>query len=1345
MIKGDYYLGLDIGTNSVGWAVTDENYNLVRAKGKDLWGVRLFEEASTAEDRRSHRTSRRRTDRKKARLQLLREIFEEEVEKIDKGFFNRMDESKYWLQDKKTEGKYALFNDGDFTDKDYFNDYPTIFHLRKALMEGNTSGDIRLYFLAINQMMKRRGHFLFEGQKFSNVPDVEGVLDDLHRVLTESPFDLDIDEDFIQEFRDIIEEFDLKKTEKNNMFKKLINDLNLEKVQIKQLTAITRLVVSGKAPLSDIFNNPSLKEEEVKDVEFDGDKFEEKGDEIEEILGGDFELIQILKRVYDYSKLKEVLSDYTSISQAQVAKYQKHAGDLVKLKKLIRKYDDMNKTSYKEVFVKTDQKCNYVNYVGSTNKNGRKISVKKCTSEDFLKYLGKKLKSICDSEDPSYLHIANDIEKGIFLPKQIVSTNGVIPYQVHHYELQAILGNMVLDYPEFLKEDEDGIKLVDKIDKLFRFRIPYYVGPLNPAHKGEVGANSWIIKREGYEDVQVRPWNFDKVVDAQACEEEFIKRLTNQCTYLPDQKVLPKESILYSEYMVFNELNNLKINGVKPSGALKEKIFEELFCRYKTVKQKKLRSWLIANNYADKDVVLGGFDDDFKSSMKSLIEMRSILGDDFDREMAETIIEWITIHAGNSEVINGKIKKVFPSLDDDKCKKLSLLKYKDWGRFSRKFLMSFEGADIETGEIGTIIYFLREKDDNLMQLLSKRYTFEEELFRYKSKFLKDGVSYDMLDDLYVSPAVRKMIWQVISITEELRKVLGSDPKRIFIEMARGKEDRPERKESRKNQLIELYKSIKKESRDWVGEIDSKDHADFRNERLFLYYTQMGKCMYSGETIDLAQLDDKNLYDVDHVIPRSLKKDDSALNNKVLVKRDLNQHVKKNYYPVPEQFRRSQSGLWKMLLDKKFITKTKYERLIRNIPLSDEELAEFIERQLVETRQTTKVVADIFKQAYKESRIVYVKSRLVSEFRQDFDLLKLRDINDLHHAHDAYLNIVVGNGYYTKFTGNALQFVKKNRGNYSLNKLFKGEIKGPGGKTVWDVATGLKIVRENLDKPSVLFTREAYEGKGELFNATIVGKDEINDGTDYLPLKKDDRLEDITKYGAYKSISGAYFFIVEHQVRKDRIITIEYVPVYLKESIKNNRNALTEYCKEDLGLKDPKILVDKVLMKNLVQINGFRYTLNGRTGKQIKLQPAHQPFWRQQEVGKLKMVLGALDKSEKFGRDLCEDIEEEVIVHLFNRIQDKLSKPPYSNRINIPGIILDYNIESSDLIKKEKCTLVKEMLNLVKPTLNLVDLSKVNGPSKAGVTFISKKINKLEEVKLIHQSITGIYEKEVKII
>ena len=42
MDNRDYYIGLDIGTSSVVWAVTDENYKLLRAKGKDLSSVFKF-------------------------------------------------------------------------------------------------------------------------------------------------------------------------------------------------------------------------------------------------------------------------------------------------------------------------------------------------------------------------------------------------------------------------------------------------------------------------------------------------------------------------------------------------------------------------------------------------------------------------------------------------------------------------------------------------------------------------------------------------------------------------------------------------------------------------------------------------------------------------------------------------------------------------------------------------------------------------------------------------------------------------------------------------------------------------------------------------------------------------------------------------------------------------------------------------------------------------------------------------------------------------------------------------------------------------------------------------------
>lgn len=140
-MDGNYYLGLDMGTSSCGWSVTDEEYHVLRRHGKALWGVRLFEGAKTAEERRMHRTGRRRLDRRGWRINILQELFAEEVSKIDPGFFLRMKESKYYPEDKRDingerpELPYALFVDPEFTDKDYHREFPTIYHLRKWLME----------------------------------------------------------------------------------------------------------------------------------------------------------------------------------------------------------------------------------------------------------------------------------------------------------------------------------------------------------------------------------------------------------------------------------------------------------------------------------------------------------------------------------------------------------------------------------------------------------------------------------------------------------------------------------------------------------------------------------------------------------------------------------------------------------------------------------------------------------------------------------------------------------------------------------------------------------------------------------------------------------------------------------------------------------------------------------------------------------------------------------------------------------------------------------------------------------------------------------------------------------
>lgn len=38
----EYYLGLDMGEGSLGWAVTTPDYHVVKKAGKALWGVRLL-------------------------------------------------------------------------------------------------------------------------------------------------------------------------------------------------------------------------------------------------------------------------------------------------------------------------------------------------------------------------------------------------------------------------------------------------------------------------------------------------------------------------------------------------------------------------------------------------------------------------------------------------------------------------------------------------------------------------------------------------------------------------------------------------------------------------------------------------------------------------------------------------------------------------------------------------------------------------------------------------------------------------------------------------------------------------------------------------------------------------------------------------------------------------------------------------------------------------------------------------------------------------------------------------------------------------------------------------------
>ena len=172
MSNKPYSIGLDIGTNSVGWAVITDDYKVPSKKmkvlgntdkhfiKKNLIGALLFDEGTTAEDRRLKRTARRRYTRRKNRLRYLQEIFSEEISKVDNSFFHRLDDS-FLVPEDKRGSKYPIF--ATLTEEtEYYKQFPTIYHLRKQLADSKEKADLRLIYLTLAHMIKYRGHFLYE-------------------------------------------------------------------------------------------------------------------------------------------------------------------------------------------------------------------------------------------------------------------------------------------------------------------------------------------------------------------------------------------------------------------------------------------------------------------------------------------------------------------------------------------------------------------------------------------------------------------------------------------------------------------------------------------------------------------------------------------------------------------------------------------------------------------------------------------------------------------------------------------------------------------------------------------------------------------------------------------------------------------------------------------------------------------------------------------------------------------------------------------------------------------------------------------------------------------------------
>ena len=1376
----NYTVGLDLGTNSVGWAIVDEMGVLYHFKGRPTMGSRLFAQAAHAADRRVKRGLRRRYDRRRQRIDRLQDIFAQEMKTVDGDFFARLNQSRILSEDKGY--RWPLFGSGSLTDPEYHLRFPTIYHLRNHLVHCPEKADLRLVYLALHHMVKYRGNFLHEDAgtslKASNsnaagaVEDLIEAVDDYLREVRTDLCDVDgeplinVDKAAVT---DAIQNSNAsKRADQRDALRKSFHPKG--KYAESWVKTLCGAVLGYKVDYSILFHGIEK-----------GDKtsFTLRSEEgavqfVEEVCPNDaLRLFEAIQRTFSAYLLCGLLRGATSISEAMVASYDRHAEDLRILKELFRDY--LTKDEYDRFFrgekderdeydINALRKGSYTSYI-----SGEKKANKKGTAhEELLKEINRlcKVHSGILSDD-RYASIANRVEAGAegdFLAKQKTRDNGAIPYQLHLEEMDAIIDYQGVYYSFLAKHKEDLKRLVCS-------RIPYYVGPLFYGSDPDSRKNAWSVRKPGMEHAKAYPWNVGDVVDTHQTAERFIRRMTGTCSYLYGEPVLPRHSLLYEEFCVLNELNGSKWGERgkrlhRFDHIDKTAVIEELFKRYATVSYERIQNWLMhEHGIVDAEVSGAQGSTGYESKLSTYRDFCKVLAvrnlDDacLTYDEMEEIVLWNTVFE-DRDIFRLRLRdKYGPEgdgrLTNSQIKKLVNKRYSGWGRLSRRFLAELRvEASVPTGSM-SIMDVLRDGNPQnglsqmvLMEILAdKRLGFQTALDEENQRHF--GVSGVLLtvDELQGSPANRRAVNQAMRIMDEIVQITGKRPSRICVEVTRDDDFSTigRRTTSRYQRLKDALQAFKADA-DLVEAFErDKDRLD--DDKLLLYFEQQGKCMYTGESLDINRL---NTYHIDHIIPQSYIKDDS-LSNRVLVKSESNER-KLDSLLLSERIISACAAWWKSMLDAGLISRKKYDNLTCR-SIDDRRLEGFIARQLVETSQIVKFVRQLCEQRYPSSEIISVRANTSHGIRENLGLIKCRELNNYHHAHDAFLCCQVAlfvercypawqdgfdlsliRRYVKSLNGELRESRTPGRSGFIADRLTTSKpiVDKITGEVLWDGEERCSYIARAMGYRGCFISRMTEIGTGAFWDETVYSPRDLRNGKSLsIPLKSSTCAKnhegylDPKKYGGVRSEKQAYWFIFAAKDKTGRYkYFFEGVPIYMSV---NGKSTLLEYANEIAGRYDCHsaiILRSCIPIEQKLVIDGITYYMHGQSGKRNQLTPASELQCTREMT---YLIASLLDEK------LDDEKQNSVIYDWYCKKIESMS-PSQAK-------ILSCKNKKEAFLNLSKTERKHQFLELLKlfQDKTCIDTSLIGGSKQSG-TLKRNLSTVLSSIIWIDQSVTGMYEK-----
>ena len=398
--------------------------------------------------------------------------------------------------------------------------------------------------------------------------------------------------------------------------------------------------------------------------------------------------------------------------------------------------------------------------------------------------------------------------------------------------------------------------------------------------------------------------------------------------------------------------------------------------------------------------------------------------------------------------------------------------------------------------------------------------------------------------------------------------------------------------------------------------------------------------------------------------------------------------------------------------------------------TDNDKEKFIERQLVETRQITKYVTNLLINEYKNSNVFAIRADLTHLFRIKYQIYKNRNVNNYHHAHDAYILSIIGNTLNKNWHGLAQfkynDYIKTYMKSEDSKKEKYGVILGVINKNI-----NIEKIKKTLNYKDCFISRMLEEGTGEFYDQTLYKTSK----KPVIPLKQNKPVE---KYGGYSGEKKAYYVIFEYKNKKgNKEYQLLGIPIQVAYMIKSKKTTVEEYIIatffKDKEYTDLKVLRNKILKnQEYIDENGitmrFCSDTEIRTAKELVVNK------------KMQRLIFIMNLDEKKINDE-EQIEiENSYDYMYEYLLEKL-KNEYSVFENTYKKLIEKDFES--LEEKNKKSVINGLIDLIETgqgNLKGIGLSDREGRMHSKNFNTSKLIN----MTFIDKSVTGIYERRYKI-